>query len=295
MLISHFRNGRYFRLAEADLLGSDPIHHSPLTIHSAHLCPMCYGVQARKGMTLRIAKARGDQMAVERLEREFALDPALDLHFANAFDHPRLVLYTGDAPKDPEFFTWGLVPRWVKTVEQGNALWNQTLNARGESIFDKPAFREAARQRRALLFVEGFFEHFHYAKRAYPFFIHLKERPWFALAALWEEWRDPSTGEAQRTFSIVTTEANALMRRIHNKPGVLGPRMPVILAPEEESGWLDTGTIRDEAGLQPLLGPFPADAMEAHAVRPLLGKGGMGNRPGASEPFEYPELALAGP
>lgn len=256
---------------------------------------MCYGVQARKEMSLRIAKTRGDEEAVERLEREFALDPGLDLHFANAFDHPRLVLYTGEAPREPQLFTWGLVPGWVKDDAQRQQLWNRTLNARGETIFDKPSFREAARQRRALLFVEGFFEHFHYAKRAYPFFIHLKDRQEFALAALWEAWRDPSAGEVLRTFSIVTTEANGLMRRIHNKPGAQGPRMPLILAREEQDLWLDTAAVRDEAGLQPLLKPYPEDAMEARSVRPLLGKEGMGNRVGASELFEYPELALAGP
>ncbi|HMN04112.1 MAG TPA: SOS response-associated peptidase [Flavobacteriales bacterium] len=256
---------------------------------------MCYGVQARKEMTLRIAKTRGDQAAVERLEREFAMDPALNLHFANAFDHPRMVLYTGEAPHEPQLFTWGLVPGWVKDDTQRQQLWNQTLNARGESVFDKPSFRDAARGRRAVLFVEGFYEHFHFGKRTYPFFINLKDRPWFALAALWAEWRDPDVGALLRSFSIVTTEANGLMRRIHNKPGAQGPRMPVILAPEEEALWLDTKLVRDEAGLQPLLRPFPDGAMQAHAVRPLLGKDGTGNRAGASDGYEYPELALAGP
>lgn len=256
---------------------------------------MCYGIQARKEMSLRIARTRGNAAAVERLERELELDPGLDLHFANGFDHPRSVVYTGDAPQEPQLFTWGLVPGWVKGAGQRDQLWNQTLNARGESVFDKPSFRDAARERRAVLFVEGFYEHFHFGKRAYPFFINLKDRPWFALAALWAEWREPANGILLRSFSIVTTEANGLMRRIHNKPGAQGPRMPVILAPEEEALWLDTKLVRDEAGLQPLLRPFPDGAMQAHALRPLLGKDGTGNRPGASEPFEYPELALAGP
>lgn len=257
---------------------------------------MCYGVQARKEMTLRIAKTRGDRAAVERLERELALDPALDLHFANAFDHPRLVLYTGDAPREPQLFTWGLVPGWVKGDAQRVELWNRTLNARGETIFDKPAFRAAARQRRAIVHVEGFYEHFHFGKKAYPHFIRLKDREAFALAALWEEWTDRESNTLWRTFSIVTTEANGLMRRIHNKPGSEGPRMPLILADGEEEHWLaPLHSTNEEAALKALIKPFPEDAMQAWSVRPLLGKEGMGNQPGASEACEWPELLLGGP
>jgi putative SOS response-associated peptidase YedK len=260
----------------------------------AELRAMCYGVKARTEMSLRIAKSRGNAAAAERLAQLLSPFPEFDLHFANAFDHPRLVLYTGDAPQEPQLFTWGLVPGWVKDAAQRDQLWNRTLNARGESLFEKPAFRGAAKQRRALVFIEGFYEHFHFGKKAYPYFIHLKDRPQFALATLWEEWREPEGG-LLRTFSIVTTEANELMRRIHNKPGSEGPRMPLILAEGEEEHWLDNTAIRDEASLKPLLKPFPAEAMQAHAVRPLLGREGMGNRSGASEAFEYPELLLAGP
>lgn len=105
--------------------------------------------------------------------------------------------------------------------------WNQTLNARGESIFEKPAFRNSARNKRCIVHVEGFYEHHHFGKRTYPDFIRLKDHDDFALAALWEECKDPATGVALHTFSIVTTEANDLLRRIHNNPKLEGPRMPV--------------------------------------------------------------------
>ena len=78
----------------------------------------------------------------------------------------------------------------MKDDVQGKQLWNQTLNARGESIFEKPAFRNSAQKKRCIVFVEGFYEHHHFGKKTYPYFIYLKDRPHFALAALWEQWKD---------------------------------------------------------------------------------------------------------
>lgn len=261
---------------------------------------MCYGVKARTEMALRIAKSRGNAEAAERLTQ--LLNPYPELraagghHYANAFAHPPLVLYTDAEPRTPQLALWGLVPAWVKDDAQRRQLWNQTLNARGETLFAKPAFREAARHRRALVHVEGFYEHHHFGKRTYPYFIHLKDRPHFALAALWEDWKDPATGQPLRTFSIVTCAGNDLLRRIHNNPKLEGPRMPVILTEAEEALWLaPISSTGDEQALQRIIKPYPADGMTAHPVRALLGKEGIGNAPEASEPFAYPELLLADP
>ncbi|MBK6883688.1 MAG: SOS response-associated peptidase [Flavobacteriales bacterium] len=263
---------------------------------------MCYGVKARTEMALRIAKSRGNSGAAEKLSQLLDPFPEFDLHFGNGFDHPTLVVYTDASPRDPQLSIWGLVPAWVKDDVQRKKLWNQTLNARGETIFEKPAFRSAAAGKRCLVHVEGFYEHHHFGKRAYPYFIHLKDRPQFALAGLWEEWKDRNTGEVMHTFSIVTTKGNHLLQRIHNKPGSNsegqpnGARMPVILTEEEEEHWLSPiNCPADEETIKALIRPYPTDAMVAHPVRPLLGKEGMGNREGASDPFAYPELALADP
>lgn len=247
-------------------------------------------------MALRIAKSRGNKDAAEKLTRLMNPFPELDLHYANAFTHPRLVVYTDAAPCDPQLSIWGLVPSWVKDNDQRKQLWNQTLNARGESIFEKPAFRASAQKKRCLVHVEGFYEHHHFGKKTYPYFIHLKDRPHFALAALWEQWKDKETGEQLHTFSIVTTEGNDLLKRIHNNPKLEGPRMPVILTEAEEDLWLSPiHSPADEGAIKALIKPYPAEAMAAHPVRTLLGKEGIGNAEGASDPFEYPELALADP
>ncbi|HRD52527.1 MAG TPA: SOS response-associated peptidase [Flavobacteriales bacterium] len=261
-----------------------------------HLWRMCYGVKARTEMSLRIAKSRGNTEAAEKLARLLAPYPEFDLHYGNAFTHPKLVVYTDAAPRDPQLSLWGLVPAWVKDRAQRNQLWNQTLNARGESIFEKPAFREAARHRRAIVHVEGFYEHHHFGKKTYPYFIHLKDRPQFALAALWEEWKDKDSGELLHTFCIVTTKGNDLLKRIHNNPKLEEPRMPVILTETEEELWLaPVNSASDEEAIKQLIKPYPAESMAAHPVKALLGKEGVGNAPGASEPCDYPELLLADP
>ena len=257
---------------------------------------MCYGVKARTEMSLRIAKSRGNKEAVEHLTQLLAPFPDLDLHYANAFTHPQLVVYTGDKPKEPQLMTWGLTPEWVKDTGQRDKLWNQTLNARGETIFEKPAFRTAAKNGRCLIFVEGFYEHHHFGKRTYPYFIRLKGRDHFALAGLWASWHGGPNGTRENTFSIVTTEGNDLLGRIHNNPKLNGARMPVILTEEEEEQWLAHHIGPDaEQELRALIKPYPTDAMEAFTVRPLLGKEGLGNDVKASERFDYPELQLADP
>ncbi|MBL7946385.1 MAG: SOS response-associated peptidase [Flavobacteriales bacterium] len=245
-------------------------------------------------MSLRIAKSRGDSGAVEKLNR--LLHPEMDLHFANGFDHPEQVIYTSDAPREPQLMSWGLIPAWVKDSGQADEIRNRTLIARGESMLEKPSFRISAESKRCLVFVEGFYEHHHFGKRTYPYFIHLKDRPHFALAGLWDEWKDKNSGNVRRTFSIVTCEPNDLMRRIHNNPKVDGARMPVILTEAEEEHWLAPVNSRtDMDALMRLVRPYPTDAMTAYPVAPLLGKSGSGNTPKASDPYEYPELLLADP
>lgn len=255
---------------------------------------MCYGAKARTEMSLRIAKSRGDRGAVEKLTQ--LLHPDLDLHFANGFDHPELVVYTDAAPREPELMSWGLVPNWVKDRPQADEIRHRTLIARGESMFEKPSFRVSAEGRRCLVFVEGFYEHHHFGKRTYPYFIRSRDGEPLALAGLWDLWKDRSSGEERRTFSIVTTEANDLLRRIHNNPRIEGPRMPVVLAPGDEERWLaPLRTAADVDALMALVRPWPAEALTAYPVAPLLGRAGGGNGPRASEPYEYPELLLADP
>jgi putative SOS response-associated peptidase YedK len=148
---------------------------------------------------------------------------------------------------------WGLIPSWAKDRSVGNRL----INARAETLAVKPAFRAALRQRRCLVVADGFYEWQAVGRGKQPFYVLLKGREPFGFAALWDTWTSPE-GETIRSCAIVTTEANELLKPIHD-------RMPAILTRDAEAVWLDP-TIQERSILLSLLTPYPAEAME---VRPV--------------------------
>ncbi len=150
-------------------------------------------------------------------------------------------------------FRWGLVPFWAKEISIGNKM----INARAETLMEKPSFRTAFTKRRCIIPVSGFYEWKAAEKGKRPFFIHPKDEPLFAMAGLWDEWNDPETKTAIRSFSIITTEPNALMKDIHN-------RMPAILRPEDQELWLSSSADPEE--LLHALRPYPAGKMVAYQV-----------------------------
>ena len=99
-----------------------------------------------------------------------------------------------------------MVPHWVEDKKQLKELWNKTLNAGGETIFEKPSFRESAKHNRCIIYVNGFYEHQHLHRKTFPFYIHQKNDKPLPLSGLWSEWTDRESGETLNTFSIVTTK-----------------------------------------------------------------------------------------
>lgn len=161
---------------------------------------------------------------------------------------------TNDAPKRLRLMRWGLIPAWAKDA----AIGNRMINARAETISEKPSFRKPLERRRCLVLADGFYEWRAAAGRAkVPVRIVLKSREPFALAGLWDLWRGPE-GRELATFTIITTQANEVLKPIHD-------RMPVILRPEEEEKWLAPGPV-EAAKLAPLLNSYPAGEMEAYDV-----------------------------
>jgi putative SOS response-associated peptidase YedK len=153
---------------------------------------------------------------------------------------------------------WGLIPPWAKDAKIGNSL----INARGETVAAKPAFRSAFRRRRCLLPADGFLEWAKAGPRKQPYHFRRPDAGPFALAGLWERWQPPGGAEPVETCTVLTTAANELVAPFHD-------RMPVILAPADFARWLDPGYDRAE-GLKPLLKPYPAEALVAVAVNPLV-------------------------
>jgi putative SOS response-associated peptidase YedK len=151
---------------------------------------------------------------------------------------------------------WGLIPSWAKDTKIGN----QCINAKGETVAVKPAFRGAFKKRRCLIISDGFFEWQRQGTRKQPFWIGRKDRRPFAFAGLWEHWHPPE-GQPLETCTIITTEPNELMAPIHT-------RMPVILSPASYDQWLDPASAGD--ALQHLLRPSPNEELQATPVSTLI-------------------------
>lgn len=147
---------------------------------------------------------------------------------------------------------WGLIPYWAKEPGIG-----KMINARAEGVAERPAFRDALRSRRCLIPADGFYEWKREGKQKLPYCITMANDSMFAFAGLWDRWKSPQ-GKVVESCAILTTEANELLREIHD-------RMPVILAPEEYDLWLDPKFTRVEEIL-PLLKPHPASAMRMYRV-----------------------------
>jgi len=164
-----------------------------------------------------------------------------------------------DGTNKADFFVWGLIPSWAKDPSIGSRL----INARSETLAEKPAFRAAFRYRRCLVFSDGFFEWQAQpgSKNKVPQFIHLNSGAPFAFAGLWEHWQT-ADGSEIRSAAIITTEPNELMASIHN-------RMPVILPRNAYAQWLDP-TPQAPEHLQSLLLPYPAIEMSAYPVSILV-------------------------
>lgn len=148
---------------------------------------------------------------------------------------------------------WGLIPAWSKDPDIGARM----INARSETVTEKPAFREAFRRRRCLIPSSGFYEWKREGTRKQPFYFKMKDDRPFAFAGLWEQWEGKG-GEAIESCTILTTKANEVLVPVHD-------RMPVIIAPEDYELWLDPTTSKAEL-LTPLLRPYPAEMMDSHPV-----------------------------
>ena len=252
---------------------------------------MCYDIKASLEAQLKRARRRNDLQAIEEIIENLIPYTDLPIHHASGFSHPELLIFTDQSPDYPEVATWGLVPHWVKDEEQQNKLWNNTLNARGETIFEKPSFKNSANNNRCIIYIDGFYEHHHFNGKTFPFFIQRKDNEPLALAGLWSEWQNPNTGGKMKTFSIVTTQGNALMSKIHNNPKLNGPRMPLILSTDLEDKWLST--IEDNLDIKFIkeLISLPISVeLKAHTVSRLRGKDYPGNVVGIDKKVDYAEL-----
>ena len=194
----------------------------------------------------------------ERLESSFNVAPTNDVY---------AVVARADGHRELTTYRWGLVPSWAKDVKIGSKM----INARGETLAEKPAFKGLFRKHRLLVPMDGFYEWQVQASaegevagskpRKTPMFIHRTDGQQLAVAGLWAAWKEPgSPADAPwlHTCTVITTAANATMAPVHD-------RMPVLLAPDAWERWLDPG-FHDMVALQSLLVPAPDNVLTMHAV-----------------------------
>jgi putative SOS response-associated peptidase YedK len=148
---------------------------------------------------------------------------------------------------------WGLVPHWAKD----EAIANKLINARSETVTEKPSFRDSFKKRRCLIIADGFYEWQGSGMTKKPFFICMKDDAPFGMAGLYDIWTNP-TGEKVTTCTIITTQANEIMKPIHH-------RMPVILDPKDYDAWLDVEKTAD-SNLQAILRPYDSELLKAYEV-----------------------------
>jgi putative SOS response-associated peptidase YedK len=177
-----------------------------------------------------------------------------------------IAVVTDPEKRKVEWMQWGLVPFWAKAAEIGNKL----INARAETVAEKPAFRDAFKQHRCLILADGFYEWLKPGGRSgpsVPFYFHEQKKAPFTFGGLWDQWKDEN-GRVLNSCTIITCPANEVVRPVHH-------RMPVIFAEEARWAWLAQGTAPD---LQFMLAPVRADFLVSYAVSRMV------NSPGNDSP-----------
>jgi putative SOS response-associated peptidase YedK len=170
----------------------------------------------------------------------------------NAAPTQQLPVLLNDGERQIQMLRWGLIPHWSKDASSASKM----INARAETIAEKPAYRGTFQKHRCLVLADGFYEWKKTSDGKVPIRFTLKSGEPFAFAGLWENWKDPQ-GEWIKTFTIITGKPNELVSSVHD-------RMPMMLLPENEKVWLDNDA--GETIWQDVLRPYPAELMRAYPV-----------------------------
>ena len=204
-------------------------------------------------------------------------------YYYHAFSLPEIpVLYYNSGMKLTSM-RWGLIPSWTADSEAAEAIRVKTFNARSESIDEKPSFSDSFASRRCIVPVAGFYEWQHMsAREKIPWFIYHNEASILSLAGIWDSWTDGESGLVTRSFSIVTTEANTLMAKIHNH----GRRMPLWIGDDNIDRWLNPALTGP--AISDLLAPYGDEVLKAHTIGKLINdKKKNKNSPDIIKPCDY--------
>jgi len=246
---------------------------------------VCYNVTYTKRKIEKLAAHKG----IAKHE----IPPFPETYWAIGFENIPLPVITNASQRKVQLIPWGLIPFWTKNSKDAALFQRKHLNARNDHLFSSGVWREPIKSQRCIIGLHGFYEYHHVDKKTkIPYLITLKENEPMVLAGLWDQWHDPESQLERSTVTIITTEANEKMKKIHNNPDVLkrgGPRMPLILPLGLTEKWLniEVSGKADEQELQSLMLPYPTEEMDFTTVNSLAGKNGTGNKPEAWESFSW--------
>lgn len=245
---------------------------------------MCFTVAIiKEGVMLTAEQYYNSLPAKIRNKKKNPIEPEIpNLYLVSGFSHPKLPVIIED---DFVLKEWGLIPDWTPSFQQADKLKSMTLNAVGETVFDKPSFRKNILSHRCLLPVSGFFEWRNYNNNKYPYFIQPSNAPGFLMACVFDQWVDNTTREIHDTFSILTTPANHLMEMIHN----VKKRMPLILEIETAYNWLNPLSTNDQ--IKAIIKPYDEYKMQAHTISKIASNNKINrNYPEILNEVTFPEL-----
>jgi putative SOS response-associated peptidase YedK len=208
------------------------------------------------------------------------------VHHVSGFTFPLMPVVTAVPEHEIELCHWGLVPSWTQNEEQAGQMRAMTLNARSETVFEKPSFRKSIQSRRCLIPADGFFEWQTVGNKRIPWYIRSNEQEIFSFGGIWDHWKN-EVGKSLNTFSILTTDANPMMAEIHNTKR----RMPLIIPVSSEAIWLDPSISGND--ILKLMVPYPEEKLESWTISKLITtRGAKTNTPEVKAPFSWPEINL---
>lgn len=197
-------------------------------------------------------------MPLEDVRERFEVEIPGDLYEPryNAAPGQNILVIPEESPNKADFYRWGLVPGWAKDPKIGNKL----INARAETVAEKPAFRSAFKRYRCLVPADGFYEWDKKSGTRVPYRFTFKDGKIFAFAGIYDHWTDKN-GNELKSFSIITTQANRPVSQVHD-------RMPIILMPDDEYHWLNQDLDLEEA--KKILKPYSEMELEMYEISKMV-------------------------
>ena len=249
---------------------------------------MCYNVE----YLTKKAEEYGQRYSLDIASIQAVMTRLGTVNQVNAFLFPQLPVIWNDQQNVLSSARWGLIPHWASSEQKAKEIRSKTLNARAESIFDRPSYSKAIMDQRCILLLDGFFEYHHLGGKSFPFYIKRKDGSPMAIAAVYDRWNFKDKDGAMksaRTVSMITYQANPILAQIHNKATLKAPRMPLILENDTVKDWHQA---KSKSDIQDFFQVFSEEKLTAHTVRTLPKSNYEKDNATIKEQVTYPVIGL---